>query len=453
MADPERAESNITGLLAAYDDLLRRVKSRPRRPWIVGTELYVLEHLRAVVGAATRGHARRVAVGSIAETSEKADLTRLARFTESLPPPPSAARKIILGVLIVVLAQALSAILGRFESLYPVARVGTPRARSQLLDALGDVASLSVSNVVKIEHVIVDAGLAGASIVATIGGLAAWIILRPLANGVVVARRLTEDDLDLHRREIAVLAKVDAQPPTSATLDLFVPALIAVPAVLMSLTLAQEYFHGVEDADHTFASHHFVTTLHFVQPRELLIVSIAVGYLGAVRLLLVSQDFWRRRTARSASPARVSEGRAVRHRRARSAIAAAVFAAAMPLSGYLVFGLRDSRPVGVELELTSSSEQTLASGRVTMKVRYTEPAEFDSATLRGVAGHPPQDGELETLKRPEDVSAVSGDVVLHLTESQRRWMRGELRSGAPYLDVLLFDDAANRTRIRPVFLD
>jgi hypothetical protein len=71
-------------------------------------------------------------------------LTRVGQFIDSLPPASSAVRRVVIGLLIVVVAQVVAGLLGQFDALYPAAVVPSGTERTQLLAALSDAGSLNV---------------------------------------------------------------------------------------------------------------------------------------------------------------------------------------------------------------------------------------------------------------------------------------------------------------------
>jgi hypothetical protein len=439
--------SEVRHLLVAYDEFLN-CSRRPRPWWVRGTHEYAVAHVRTVLEPVCREYVRRAAVGASSTSSDQDDRERLGRFIASLPPKPSAARAIVLGVLVILLAQALSGVVGLLEQTYPEVRVTSGTRRSELLEALSDVASLSVSNVVKIAGVIVDAGLAGAAVVLTIAGLAAWLILRPLANGVAAARKLRNTNGVLSRLEQKVLSAAGVEPRRGSTLDLVVPALLAVPAFLLGVAMAREYFDGIPETELGLDVGE-TTSVEFLHPLFLLVLALALGVAGWVRLTWLAYRYLpvRRRTA-----GRDSEDD--RRRRALSArptmhyVATWLLATVLVIAGVVIYAALDTAPTDVHITLKTSIPATLRNGEIGLDVRTSETSEFDSATLRGYSGLAPDEGELDDAVS----STTHADVVLLLTPPQRRWLRTESRDAAPWLEVLVFDPAANKTRLR-VILD
>jgi hypothetical protein len=439
------ASSELRSLLVAYDDLLTRARERRKRPWELGTQTSVGEHVRAVLSAVERSHARRAAIAERLDDARSEDLERIAQFTRSLPRAPLAAGRLALGVAIIVLAQVLSALVGRLQSLYPEARIGTTGPRSELLDALSEVANLSVSNVIKVGRVVLDTGFAGVAVVLTIAGLAAWCVLHPFANGVVAGRALRDADADLRGLELAVLRAANAEPPNPATLDLWVPALVAVPGVLMGLSLTREYFRGIEDENHLFGS---AATVEYLQPEGLLLLALVLAYLSAVRLAVLGRRYVRR----GAPERRANAGRHADWGRWKRRFASGFWLAAVPVLApvlaWAIFGVRDIKPAGVELRITSSTDQAIAHRRVNVKADFTEEAGIETATLYGVEGFrqetAPERGELD-VDELDGTTPEHSIVTLGLTESQRRWMQTKRKSAGFLVDIRMRDVGANQT--------
>jgi hypothetical protein len=445
---------NVTRLLLAYDDFLQRVSERRRRPWVLGTSTYAVEHIRAVLDAVERHYVRRAAVGASSGPSETGDRERLRQFIQSLPPKPSASRVVVLGVLVILAAQALSALFGRFEQLYPEVRATSGAERSELLEALSDVASLSVSNVVKVVSVIIDAGLAGATVVLTIAGLAAWLVLRPLANGVAAAGALRDADTALCRLERAILTEAGVEPRTGSRLDLVVPALIAVPALLLALTLGREYFDGVQEIDLGFGVGE-TTTVEFIHPPILLPIALTLGVVAWARLTWLAHRHLpaRRQLARNnPQVGRRRPGDPTSWRLLPPFLLPWVLVTTVFVGGLVWYGASDTTPTDVEIRLKTSIAEAVRDGAISLGVRSSERSEFDSVVLRGFSRLAPDDGDVDQEVLPFAVAmSTKKDVFLRLTAPQRRWLRAESQSGEAWLEVLLFDPAANETHLR-VFL-
>jgi hypothetical protein len=178
------ATSDLRALLAAYEQLFEHVAHRPRRPWRIGTETFVVVHVRATLGGPQRPYSRRSAVSLQLDNLEDENHRRVEQFMTSLRPSGLNARKVMIWLLVVVIAQILSSVLSELESLYPQTLVARGADRSQLLDALSELANLNVASLVKVARVVVHAGFAGAAVVLSIAGLAAWLVLRPFACGL-----------------------------------------------------------------------------------------------------------------------------------------------------------------------------------------------------------------------------------------------------------------------------
>ena len=222
-------DADLKALLSAYERLLGSSASRPRRGFAIGTETFVVEHVRAVLGILQRHYSRRAAGADSPETSDDEDLRRVELFAQSLPTSRLGVRRLLIALLIVVMAQILSSGLGRLESVDPQTRVSSaeqtrlPSAeqreqptvkRSELLDALSELPNLNVASLVKAARLVGDTDFAGASVIIGIAGFAAWLVLFPLAKGVKAARAIRQAERPrLDELERTVLASLPEEPP------------------------------------------------------------------------------------------------------------------------------------------------------------------------------------------------------------------------------------------------
>lgn len=439
------ATSDLRALLAAYEQLFEHVAHRPRRPWRIGTETFVVEHVRATLGGLQRAYSRTVSLQL--DNLEDENHRRVEQFMTSLRPSGLNARKVMIGLLVVVIAQILSSVLSELESLYPQTSVARGADRSQLLDALSELANLNVASLVKVARLVVHAGFAGAAVVLSIAGLAAWLVLRPFASGVVEARRLRVADPTIRAGEARLLSGVGAAPPRDSTMDLVVPMLLAGPALLVALTVGKEYLSGIPHID----DFRFVgntgpfASAQFTRPIELLIAALVVGSLALIRLVQLGRAYLQRRVDAPSSTRGRKAGPSVAAVRTVPRAAPALVASLILLV-CLVYSAMDTMPAGVSVRIADAVARVPTGGKFTLDFRCTEHCEFDSARLAEGRGLAARDREVATLSKPDPYASSSGPVVLQLTPTQMLWLSEQ--RGASSLEILVFDASANRTRVR-----
>jgi hypothetical protein len=292
-------------------------------------------------------------------------------------------------------------------------------------------------------RVVFHAGFAGASLVFTICGIAAWLVLRPLANGVAAARHLAEHEAALRETETAALGDLGLRPRPGPMLDIVVPALVAVPAVLLAVTIGREYFNGIQSY---VAFGGPTTSVEYLHPTWLLGVALTLGVAAIFRLAFLGRSWLRGTTThpQQMSPRRFP--RSALSALGRSPVVWTLVVVSAFMGAFGLYGTVDTRPPDARVTVTNSPASIVAHGRITLRWWFSEPAGFVSVTLRGNAGTAPQDGQPTLLAPFAAPASRGGSVGLQLTADQRRWLRDQGLLAA-WLDIVVQDVSENHTRL------
>jgi hypothetical protein len=494
--------------LDAYRTLLEVVlnSDRARRARLTrlaaGTERFLVAHVRTVLDVVERRYLMRAATGMVSRADE-ADARCVHELARSLPPPASRLWLVAAAGIVLAVAQLLFSIAG-LTVLSGLTSVGsaeqTQQRAGELTEALSRVAGLDVSNAGQATQLLLRTDVTVASLVLIGLLLSTYLVLRPLANGLIVSRALCRSDamrpwhgvskdertlaarLRLNQRESTVLARLELARPRETTLDLIVPGLLAAAVLLIALNgwmegLLQSDSGGassigkcVPDPCRGRATNSFDGRLTGGPAPIRDMSALVVGCLAAMRLGWLVGRRWQR-----AHPHETGRRSSLRHRALRSVwpVALAGVAAAVAGAGFLRYASSDHQGPQVALHVSGRSQEPVSVLRVVVRCR--EPCVLRGATLvqetrflgvsRAVspAGFSRLSGsgdpwcnaprELygnDCVQTTPSTLQRHGTVELRLTSAQASWLqwtalRSTFPSGGVEIDVA--DARDNRTRL------
>jgi hypothetical protein len=460
--------------LASFPERKHALPFRLRR-LSVATDYFLVEHIRTVLDVLERRHRARAAVQPGTPDNSSDDLRRIEDFSASLPPQPSRWYRVGLGALILIVAEALLRFLARGIA-------GTQQG-SMLADELEKLTNPDVNAPARAIQAVLHTNIYGVCFVGICISLGAYIVLRPLATGMVASRAIRHaitprrwwpiprrqtrraDSSDVARREQKVFDQLHLPAPRESPLDPFVCALPCVAALLLALGVLSLYAHGlgpdggpttsisVSQVPTVSPSAAFVgpsrMAITYAKPAGELIFALLIGAIAALRLGHLANTYRSRRptsTRRLSAHAAASGTPHARPSGIRALVRPALLAAAVT-AGFVLYNGGIHRPPSVDATLTS---QSLPPNRLRMTVACDESCELNSVSL----GLDPGDGSLSNPApgvEPDLFLTLPGsDFTLHrthtfvfpLTQSQARWLTHQIRTDDAISDYRPPDSSA-----------
>lgn len=243
-------------LLKAYQALLEHVAQPRRSQQLVrrlrtwGTSHFAVESVRAGLATLERHHNAYAALAAQPDPSAADSRARIQQFAASLPSAPSRLRPLWFAAGVLVFARVLFPLLGDHAPVF----LGTSESTEgkDLADAAARVADLNLGNISELTDMLLHSSIFTTAYVVLTFGIAAYLVLRPLAGGAISFRTLRhgrsggrravfyEDErrfaerLRLAEREAEVFGAAGLDPPPDPRVDFIVKACLALPFLFVA---------------------------------------------------------------------------------------------------------------------------------------------------------------------------------------------------------------------------
>ena len=240
----------VVGLLRAYQRLID--EATRDHGWLKrGTPGFAVEHVRRGLITLQRRYGAHAALSDHRAPADEIARERVNEFAAALPPASSRWRTVGLAAAIFILARLLLAVFDEAGD----------AATDPLADAVSRVSSLSPDNVGDAVDAILHADLLTIWVVAMMFGTAAYIVLRPLANGWsssrmlrlgaastasrwYAAERSQAARLRVSDHESQVFEPCRMRVPEGLPFDLVVKACIAAPLLIGAFAYWEAFLTG-----------------------------------------------------------------------------------------------------------------------------------------------------------------------------------------------------------------
>jgi hypothetical protein len=452
--------------LSSHADRKRALPFRLRR-LSVATDYFLVEHIRTVLDVLQRRCRAQAAIQPGPAEDPSDNLRRLDGFSASLPSRPSRWYLLGLGALIIIVAEGLLSFVGR--------RIlaGTKQG-SSLATELERLTSPAINAPAQAIRAVVHTNVYGVCFVAICLCLAAYIVLRPLANGLIASREILDSRTrgrwwPLRRRatrhewagvaptEQRVFAHFEVTRPRESHLDLVIRMFPALAALFLAFGVLALYRHGLgvgggpTNSKSGFEPPIITRTATLVGPADAsityhrhaaeLVVALALGCLAAFRLGQLWNIYRARAPATSrrlAAHAAPSANHVAQPRRLRATLRPALLAGAVA-TGFIAYGTADIKPPSVKAHLAGrgDSPEPLAKNRLTITVSCDKSCSLNRALLGVAAGDqlPPPGIHADLAYQGFDNPANLGHGRFHtlffpLTRAQNQWLIGKLQADA-----------------------
>jgi hypothetical protein len=235
----------------------------------VGVDRNLVEHVRRVLDRLDRRYSLRASLGGDRGIQEQEDARRVREFAASLPAPPSRFQHLwpIVGVLIAVQLLLISPAPrwlldlrnGYFDSRY----FGSDLEQAdKLKHSLQQLVSLSPTSVSEVFDLLLHTNVVATALITIFLFVGAWLVLRPLASGVRLARGLRDyrtalmyrvrgerlqalaERLNVREHELKVFSELGVDPVGEPRFDLAIRALLPVASLLASFAIWTSYVRG-----------------------------------------------------------------------------------------------------------------------------------------------------------------------------------------------------------------
>jgi len=369
-------------LLSGYDALLAEVARRrmcaalPRRLWAWSTERAANDYVRNALGLLQRRFAAHAALTEQRDESAAHGRERIEQFAASLPPPASRLRQLWMAAAVLVIAQLLLPLVRRVSlGLLPIS--GKDRDGNQVRQvatSLKRVADLNPNNVGDAITLVLRTNLLVTGLILAAVGVAAYLVLRPLANGAIELRvlrygalagrwppfhartRQTGARLEIRERERVAFGDAGIELPSDGSVDLLAKACLVVPLLVVGAAFWGVFVSSgsemVEEGGDIspglmwragfmpdFVSHRAASTHAWM--------AVVAGFIGVARLAWLALEGRRRNAARWSGV--VDAGARSSDSGARNAVVALAVGAIVSGAGFAFYARWDHRPPDVWL--------------------------------------------------------------------------------------------------------